>query len=115
MPIKLSERDVTAAVKGWLEAKGWYAIRLQSGLVRGNTRGTFIRLGENGLPDWVFLRAWKGYPIALMVEMKAGGKKPGPDQVAFEAKAKRMGLTVLWCDSLEMFIEKYERFMEGLK
>ena len=115
MSVKLSERDVTAAVKGWLEAKGWYAIRLQSGLVRGNTQGTFMRLGENGLADWVFLKKWAGFPLGLLVEMKATGKKPGPHQVAFEAKMRRMGLTVIWADSLEMFIEKYEQFWKGLR
>mgnify|MGYP003659669333 CR=1 FL=1 len=108
---KLTEADVTSQIKGYLEARGWYAIRLQSGTVRGVTRGTFMRVGKPGLPDWVFVRKWGGYPIHLFCEMKKPGKKLAPDQVAWFKDAEYRGLWTIWADSLEMFVEKYEEGM----
>ena len=108
---KLTEAEVTLQIKGYIEARGWYAIRLQSGTVRGVTRGTFITLGKKGLPDWVFVRKWAGYPIHLFVEMKAPCKKLAPDQVDWFNDANYRGLWAIWADSLEMFIEKYEKEM----
>ena len=110
-PPVLSERDVALQIRTWLEARGWYAIRLQSGTVRGVTRGTFMRLGVPGLPDWVFLRKWGGYAIHLLVEVKRKGGKLRPEQVAWNAMADRLGLWHILADSLESFIAKYEEGM----
>ena len=99
----LRESDVTKQIKGFLESRGWYAVRLQSGVVRGITRDSFMRLGKKGLPDWIFVRGRE----ALFVEMKRPGKKPSQDQARWFEWAEIQGIMAVWCDGLGNFLEKY--------
>ncbi len=99
----LKESDVTAQIKSFLESRGWTGFRLQSGLVRGYTGNTFMRLAKKGTPDWVFVRARE----TLFVEMKAPGKKPSKDQIAWLAWAGVEGTPAIWADGLGAFMEKY--------
>ena len=101
----LKESDITTQIKGFLESRGWYAIRLQSGTVRGVTGGTFMRLGKRGLPDWCFLRGRE----ALMVEMKRPGGKLSADQQKWFTWAEIQGIMALHADGLGAFMAKYGR------
>ena len=48
------EAIVSAQVKDYMLARGWRAVRMQSGLYQGPA--TTFRSGEPGMPDWLFLR-----------------------------------------------------------
>lgn len=99
----LRERDITEQVKGFLESRGWYAVRLQSGTVRGVTRGTYINLGAKGLPDWIFVRARE----ALFVEMKKPGGVPSADQKKWLERAEIQGIMAIVADGLGTFMVDY--------
>lgn len=102
----LKERDVTATIKGFLESRKWYGVRIQSGVVRGKTGGTFIRMGKKneGRPDWLWVRGLE----CLFVEVKAPGKKPSKDQVRWLEWAEIEGIRAIWADSLGSFLVKYQ-------
>ncbi len=100
---ELKESDITKQIKGFLESRGWTGFRLQSGLVRGFTGDTFMRLAKKGTPDWVFVRGRE----ALFVEMKRPGKKPSADQLGWLAWAGVQGIPALWADGLGVFMDKY--------
>ena len=112
--LRLSEREITAQVigtdkePGFIRMEGWLAMRLQSGVVRGQTRGSFITLGSKGLPDWICAKA--GHD-PLFVEVKASDGELQPDQIAWHAMAKARGLCVITASGLGSFIQEYrERF-----
>ena len=107
----LTEADITRQIKGYMESQGWFAIRLQSGMVRGMTRGTPMRLNANGTPDWLFMKGTR----YLFVEMKRPRGKLSQDQEKWFAMADRRGFPAIWADGLGAFIEKlqaYERIKE---
>jgi hypothetical protein len=101
----LSERDVTAQVKSFLESRGWVWFRLQSGTVRGMTRGTPIRLNKKGCPDAFAVRDRE----CLFIELKRAGKKLSPAQAEWFEFAAVRGIMAIWCDSLEVFVAKYRK------
>lgn len=104
---QLRERDNVETIKGFMESRHWYPIRIQSGLVRGKTRDTFIRMGKKheGRPDWIFLRARE----FVLVEVKKPGGKLSQDQQRFFAHAEIMGMPCIWADSFSSFLDKYNR------
>jgi hypothetical protein len=53
---KLSENDVERTCLDLLAYRGWYVVRLQSGLFK-TVDGRFVRVGAPGLPDYVCLHA----------------------------------------------------------
>ena len=99
----LRERDITEQIKGFLESRGWTGFRLQSGTVRGLTRGTFMRLAKKGTPDWVFVRARE----ALFVEVKRPGGVMSADQAKWFEWAEVQGIQRICADGLGMFMQKY--------
>lgn len=102
--LKLSEADVVRQITDLMKAEGWRCMRLQSGLFVSETR--ILRVGEKGLPDWLFLRAGQkgaGWAQCLFVEIKGTGKKPKPDQLAWLADATTAGLLATWTDNLDTF------------
>jgi hypothetical protein len=103
--VSLSERDVTGQVRSFLQSRGWTWFRLQSGTVRGMTRGTPIRLNKKGTPDAFAVRGRE----CLFIEMKRLGKVPQPAQVQWFDWAEVMGIMAIWADSIEMFTAKYGR------
>ena len=75
-PPKLSENDVERACIDLLRVRGWYVVRLQSGLFK-TPDGRFVRVGEKGLPDYVALHAV--YP-AFFLETKRPRRDTGAEQ-----------------------------------
>ena len=110
MTPELKERDTTAQIKGFLESRGWYGVRLQSGVVRGITRNSFMRLGKKGITDWIFVRARE----ALFVEVKRSGAKLSKDQERWHEWAAIQGFLAIWADGLGTFMEKYQKVI-GLR
>lgn len=106
---RLSERAVTAQIigtkkaPGFMRVEGWDCIRLQSGTVRGATRGTFMRLGEDGLPDWVCVRGLQ----YVFLELKASDGRLRPAQIAWHEHAVRRGYPVMVANGLGSFMQAY--------
>src|SRR5689334_8760722 len=98
---KLAERDVSRTCLDWLRAKGFRCYRLQSGMVRGWTRGTPIRLNANGTPDLLCVRAKEegiGCFDVLFVEFKRKGGKVRAEQITMHVALRQDGFTVLLAD-----------------
>lgn len=123
---KLNEADVTSQVKSFLQAHGWRAIRMNRGLMQ-NAFGGVIQFGEAGMADFLFVRyAPEAMPAAglmLWVEMKATGVKAkcrcttkramqrcsACDQKVWRERERLAGAQVWLVDSLDWFMEEYER------
>lgn len=95
---KLSERDTTAQIIGYVRAMGWRPFRLQSGLLRGVKSG-FVKLNENGTPDWICVQGER----CFFVEMKKTGGKISPAQERWHEDARHCDLLVCVADDLERF------------
>jgi hypothetical protein len=68
---RLSENDIERACLDLLWLRGYYVLRLQSGLFR-TPDGRWVRIGEPGLPDYAALHP--RYP-AFFLEVKRPGAK----------------------------------------
>jgi len=56
---------------------------------------------------WADLECLRKGGIFMEIEVKAKGKSPSPLQWHWINKHTAMGFISIWCDSWEMFIEKY--------
>jgi len=108
---KLLEKDVTSAVKGFLELEDWRVIRLNSGLANFGARGR-VRYGEVGMPDFLVIRPvsiCRERPFnelnckAFFLELKRPGKEPRPDQHEWMDRQRSRGLVCVWFDCFEKF------------
>lgn len=118
-PMVLQERDVTKQVKEYLEWHGWRAIRNQVLVAQNVAGGHWIRAGEKGEPDWLFLRYLTpklnpGFCAHLWVEMKKDGKPLRPDQKDWHRDEKARGGLVIVADDYDRFLEDYERLFGWL-
>lgn len=107
-PPPLRERDVISACLDLLRYKGYFPIRVHSGLFK-TLDGRILRMGEPGIPDYACVH--ERYP-GFLLETKRPGKVPTPDQ---EKKAQeiRLGyhLAVAAADdvaALARWIDKHE-------
>ncbi|MGH6631581.1 MAG: hypothetical protein ACREB3_17770 [Burkholderiales bacterium] len=101
---KLTEADVTRQVCDLMNAKGYRCMRLQSGMFAVGNR--LVRVGERGLPDWLFLRppgVQLGWTSTIFVEIKAPGREPDAKQRAWHADAARARLLSTWTDDIDDF------------
>ena len=125
--LKLSEANITDQVRGFLEHRGWRAIRLNRSLVQMPFGGA-VQFGECGMPDFQFVR-YVGtgrapcLSLTLWVEFKATGikarcrcatKKPRQrctacDQAKWRAAERARGGVVWVVDSLGWVEMEYER------
>lgn len=122
---KLAERDIVAQVRGYLESRGWRAIRHGRGIVQG-FGGQVVQFGEPGMADYQFVYYRPERPalsFTLWVEFKRTGakarcicrtKKPRQrctacDQATWRERERARGALVWVADSLEMVMGEYER------
>lgn len=116
--LRLSEADVTEQVCQFLGAEGWRGYRMNVGGME-NTPGNYVRFGETGVPDWLFIR-YGAAPTAmdnaaqyrvradvLWIEMKAPNKKPEPHQLAWHEAERARGALVKVVDHFETFRDWY--------
>lgn len=75
--IKLTENDVERECLDLLRARGYYPLRLQSGVFRTLYDNRPLRVGEPGLPDYIAVHP--AYP-AFFLEAKSSGGKLSPRQ-----------------------------------
>ncbi len=101
--LPLAEREVAKAVIGWLRMRGWLALRLNAGAVRGITGNSFMRLQPKGCPDWVALR-YDRQPLFLEFKKSHGGKLSA-DQLAFHEDLTRRSLRVWVVSNINEFLK----------
>ena len=116
--LKLTERDITRQVCDFMWAHGWRGIRMQSGLM-GRPSGGAFRVGEPGMPDWLFVRyvhpehatGWVAAQCAevLWVEVKAPGKWLSSAQVAWHERERMRGGIVAVVDDIDVYRDWYAR------
>jgi hypothetical protein len=93
--IKLVEDDVERACIDLLRLRGYYVVRLQSGLFK-TPDGRWIRIGEPGLPDYACIKR------DFFLETKRPGAKlsPAQEKKIFELE-KVYGIAVATVDGVE--------------
>ena len=108
-----SEGQVKKAVCDWLEAKRIRYHRLNAGgTVTGEGAARrFIRMAGKGTPDLLVIAPTPGWESCerrycpVYIELKAPGKGPNPAQRAWHDRARREGLDVYVCGSVEEVAE----------
>ena len=105
---ELPENQVEAQITGWLRAKGWIVERQQSGLWKQGER--FIRIGAVGRCDWCAIKC-AATPLVryFEFELKAPGRKPSAEQLAYMRGRRAAGLVAEWFDSFDVFRAWFER------
>lgn len=130
---KLSEADIQKTVVDYLQAEGWRAIRTEHAIERADGGKVRRKVGEVGMPDYLFLRygPCSGIPApvnerlgwcggnsfgatqradeVLWIEFKAPGKSPTPAQRAWHAAERKLRALVLIVNDVDEFIMWYER------
>lgn len=106
--IKLTENDIEKQCLDYLRARGYYPVRLQSGVFPAPDKlcdacraaARWITVGEPGIPDYAILKD------DFFLEVKAPGKQPSPQQIrkAFELVAGYR-IRVATVDSLEHLLQ----------
>ena len=108
--VKLVENDVERACIDLLRARGYYVVRLQSGLFK-TPDGRWIRVGEPGLPDYACLKH------DFFMECKRPNAKPSPAQIEkvfqLEAAYKIKVATVDRVEHLARWLDEYEKEKAG--
>lgn len=103
--VKLAENDVERAAIDLLRLKGYYVVRLQSGLLK-TPDGRWIRVGEPGLPDYVCVKT------DFFLEVKRPGGKLNAAQVNKIFELEACGFRVAAIDSVEhlaAWLSDYEK------
>ncbi len=108
---KLSEKIVTKQIIDFMRAHRWRAIRLQSGLFSRPLSQSRVRIGESGMPDWLFLRNFSVPGVfkyeVLFVEVKASGRNATPNQLQWAKQALADGFDTMTTSSVDDFIAGY--------
>jgi len=87
-----TDAGLVPLVLSTLRAAGWWAERLQSGVVRGAS-GRHVRLARAGSPDVVAIRPWDVKPATpVLIECKAEKGKQRPEQRRLEAWCCERGI-----------------------
>jgi hypothetical protein len=131
---RLTENDVEAQVKTFLEFRGWKVIRLHSGLIplpyERDGKKALIRIGEQGMPDWLAVHPRmheRGKPACIWMELKRPGAKPSrttmvksrsgryrkrKGQIEYLCELDVQGFPCGWFDSLDGFRQFYAKRFE---
>lgn len=129
----LPENQLESQVVSFLQARRWFVEKVHVGVFvpwysleafwkRGQAiakgmlaGGTVTRLGKKGDPDY---RAWRGRQSGgvdlFLIECKAPGKKPEPDQIDRMRELRLTGAIVEWFDDFDFggphsFLDFYRR------
>lgn len=137
--IKLSEQQVTAQIREWMEWRGWTAHRKHVGefiafprmmdflnaLIEATRRGglTAVRdIAMKAMREWPRQKVTLGkaglpdwffsHPHihpGIYIEMKATGEKPSPLQLATLEQLRRDGYNAEWFGDFDNFLAWYQR------
>jgi len=86
----MTEQQLQSKIKCFLKKDGWIVIKT-------------IVLSETAYPDLFCFKMGK----TMFIEVKALGKKPEPLQEYRINELLKQGFKAFYCDSFEMFKEKY--------
>jgi hypothetical protein len=114
LPVQPKEQTISKSIQDFLDKKGIYNDRLNSGKVQvikqfrqkdGNLKRfeTWLQLAKKGTPDRFFIVAGKIY----FCEVKQKGKKPTPEQLERHQELRKSGAVVIVADSIDAFIRQY--------
>lgn len=111
--IQATEHQIQNAIMGYLRAKGYYVMRLNSGAIRSRDshgKMNLIRLMEPGTPDVLAFKKnydCEGYGCELLfIEVKAGKNKPTTLQKMKMDELMRYGATCFVAYSVEDLIKQ---------
>jgi hypothetical protein len=120
-PISPKEANVSKSIEDFLNKRGIYNDRLNSGMIQQVTTYTdkkgqtkefrrWIRLAKRGSPDRWFLMGGRMF----LIEVKRKGKKPTPEQLERHDELRRAGAYIFNVDSIDEFRRQFnERFQLG--
>ena len=105
---ELVEDDIEKACIDLMHIRGYYVLRLQSGLFK-TPDGRWVRVGVPGLPDYCAIhQKHRGF----LLEVKRPRKKPKPHQDQFIRELRMgYGLSIFVADSakaLAQFLTRHE-------
>ena len=113
MPVPLTEAQVTKQCVDFLEAERWKCVRLQSGLFQRPGGKSRVKVGEEGIPDYVCFRQDNFF----FLEFKRKGGRVRPSQKKWIAEAEAEYITVViingldilraWLSQRGWYIERY--------
>lgn len=101
-PLTIKETPLSAQIKEYLDNRGLWNERLNSGKVE-TKRGNWITLCEKGTPDRITLICG----IAVFIETKMRGEKPSPDQLKKHDELRASGAVVIVADEYFQFIAEF--------
>jgi hypothetical protein len=95
------ESDVLKAVMDYLSAQGFVMFRRNTGAMKASHGGKsrFIRFSQKGMADLWGVQ--KGTGRHIECEVKAPGKRPSPEQVAWLQQCIEIGCIAFWCEGVE--------------
>ncbi len=101
---KASEQQIQTAIKGFLELKGYFVLRINSGAIR-TQGGGLVRLAPPGTPDLLVIGP-EGYVAWLEIKTPQG--RLTEYQKAMHRRLKGLGQAVLVVRSLSEVVELIE-------
>ncbi len=98
--LKMSEHQLQTLIKNYLEAKGWYVIRLNSGAIRTD-KGNMVRLARRGTPDLLVFKNRQSKMNLWFIEVKVYPNKTTPAQDFMLDELQEYGANTLVAYCLE--------------
>lgn len=109
-PLTIKETPLSAMIAAYLDNRGVYNDRLNSGQVT-TKQGNYLYLCKSGTPDrFAILRGQ-----IIFIEVKMFGKKPSEAQKIRHDELCQSGAIVLVCDSYDNFIGKFTAIRAALE
>lgn len=106
-PAPLRESHIQQTVTEFLEWDGWRPIRTEHAIERDEDGGFKRRVGEVGMPDYLFVRydthISTSWAQVLWIEFKRPGERPRWDQEVWHVTERLRGALVLVVDSIDDF------------
>jgi len=95
---RLNENDIEAQCLGLLWRRGYYPVRLNSGLFK-TADNRWVRVGERGLPDYIAIHErYRGFFLEVK---RPGGKLSEDQQIKIRNLRHAYHLRVAAVDSVE--------------
>ena len=125
--IELKEQPISKSIQDYLDKRGIYNDRLNSGKVQvvkmfkqkdGKLKrfDTWLQLAKKGTPDRFCIippsldpKGFGGW--MMLIEVKRRGGKTSPEQLERHQELRNAGAVVIVADSLESFIRQFERVL----
>jgi hypothetical protein len=101
-PLIEKETSISSAVKEYLDNRGIFNERLNSGKVE-TKNGNWIHLCDKGTPDRLAIVRGQ----SIFIETKTLGKKPTTEQLEKHDELRASGAIVIVADSYHQFVDQF--------